>query len=165
MPETPRPPGEPPSEEERPRRRAGRSALIVEDFRSVRRWLVLLGVIAIAASAVAAYALIQTGESADKERVNSLERSVREANEQLKRANRQRELERLELDRRLGSTSEESDVAKIDRRVRAVERNAVEAADAAADNGRALSRLSDRVDGLSDRLTDVEDRQPGGEGE
>ena len=165
MPETPRPPAEPPSEGERPRRRAGRSALIVEDFRSVRRWLVLLGVIAIAASAVAAYALIQTGESADKERVNSLERSVREANEQLKRANRQRELERLELDRRLGSTSEESDVAKIDRRVRAVERNAVEAADAAADNGRALSRLSDRVGGLSDRLTDVEDRQPGGEGE
>ncbi len=131
----------------------------------MRRWLVLLGVLAIAAAAVAAYALIQTGESADKERVNSLERSLSEANEQLKRANRQRELERLELDRRLGSTSEEADVAKIDRRLRVVERQAVDVADAAADNGRALSRLSERVDGLSDRLTDVEDRQPGGEGE
>ena len=165
MSDSPQPPAEPGPDEEPPRRRAGRSALIVEDFRSVRRWLVLLGVIALGASVVAAYALIQTGESADKERVNSLERSLSEANEQLKRANRQRELERLELDRRLGSTSEEADVAKIERRVRVVEKDVADAADAAADNGRSLSRLSDRVDALSDRLTDVEDRQPGGEGE
>ena len=60
----------------------------------MRRWLVLLGVLAVAASAVAAYALIQTDESADQERVNSLGRSLREANAQLERANRERDLER-----------------------------------------------------------------------
>ena len=165
---SPQPPADP-SPAEPPGRRSPRQALIVEDFRSVRRWLVLLGVIAVAASAVAAYALIKAGESADQERVNSLESSLREANTQLKRANRQRELERLETERRLGSTSEESDVAKIDRRLRGVERNVVDAVDAAADNGRALSRVGDRVGGVADRidrvadrLTAVEDRQPGG---
>ena len=165
---SPQPPADPPPAEP-PGRRSPRQALIVEDFRSVRRWLVLLGVIAVAASAVAAYALIRTGESADRERVNSLESSLREANTQLKRANRQRELERLETERRLGSTSEESDVAKIDRRLRGVERNVVDAVDAAANNGRALSRVGDRVGGIADRidrvadrLTAVEDRQPGG---
>jgi len=167
MSSSPQPPvNTPPGEE--PARRRG---LIVEDFRSVRRWLVLLGVLAVAASAVAAYALIQTGESADQERVNSLESSLRDANTQLKRANRQRELEQIETERRLGSTSEESDVAKIDRRMQSIERNAIAAVDAAADNGRALSRVGDRVagvadrlDGVADRLTAVEDRQPGGAG-
>jgi len=131
----------------------------------VRRWLVLLGVLAVAASAVAAYALIQTDESADQERVNSLGRSLREANAQLERANRERDLERRELDRRLRSTSEESDVAKIDRRLRGVERDVVDALDATADSGRALSRLGDRIDRISDRLTAVEDRRPGGAGQ
>lgn len=131
----------------------------------MRRWLVLLGVLAVAASAVAAYALIQTDESADQERVNSLGRSLREANAQLERANRERDLERRELDRRLRSTSEESDVAKIDRRLRGVERDVVDALDATADSGRALSRLGDRIDSISDRLTAVEDRRPGGAGQ
>ncbi len=131
----------------------------------MRRWLVLLGVLAVAASAVAAYALIQTDESADQERVNSLGRNLREANAQLERANRERDLERRELERRLGSTSEESDVAKIDRRLRGVERDVVDALDATADSGRALSRLGDRIDSISDRLTAVEDRRPGGAGQ
>jgi len=130
----------------------------------VRRWLVLLGVLAIAASAVAVYALIQAGESADQQRVNSLERSLREANAELKRANRQRAADQRELQRQLGSTSEESDVAKIDRRLRGIERDVVDAVDAGADSGRALSRLDDRIDALSDRLTAVEDRRPGGGG-
>lgn len=172
MSSSPQPPADPPVDpvadpppgEEPPGRRTRRAALIVEDFRSVRRWLVLLGVLAIAASAVAAYALIQTGESADQERVNSLERSLQDANAQLKRANRQRELERIELERRLGGTSEESDVTKIDRRLRGVERDVVDAVDAGADNGQALSGVNDRLDRLSDRLTAVEDVQPGGAG-
>ena len=151
------PPGEP------PRRR--RAALIVEDFRSVRRWLVLLGVLAVAAAAVAAYALIEAGESADAERVNSLEASLRDARAEAKRTNRQLELERVELERRLSSTSEESDVAKIDRRLRGVERDVVDAVEASGDNRRALTRVNDRLDALSDRLTAVEDRQPGGAGE
>ncbi len=130
----------------------------------MRRWLVLLGVLAVAASAVAAYALLQTGESADRERVNSLERSLREANVQLKRANRERELERRELERRLGSASEESDVAKLDRRLRGIERDVVDALDASADNGRALSRLGGRIDRVSDRLSAVQDRRPDGAG-
>ncbi|MBA3305362.1 MAG: hypothetical protein H0U25_05485 [Thermoleophilaceae bacterium] len=160
MPSHPLPPAEPPPDEELPRRRAGRSALIVEDFRSVRRWLVLLGVLAVAAAAVAAYSLLQSEESADRDRVNSLSRSLRDATAQLEEANRQRKLEGRQLERRLGSTSEESDVAKLDRRLRGVERDVVDAVDAAASSGRALSRLDDRIDALSDRLTAVEDRRP-----
>ncbi len=128
----------------------------------MRRWLVLLGLLAVAAAAVAAYALIQADESADQERVNSLGRNLREANAELAQANRERALERRQLERRLGSTSEESDIAKLDRRLRGVERDVVDALDATADSGRALSRLGDRIDSLSDRLTAVEDRRPAG---
>lgn len=99
MPSHPLPPAEPPPDEELPRRRAGRSALIVEDFRSVRRWLVLLGVLAVAAATVAAYSLLQSEESADRDRVNSLSRSLRDATAQLEEANRQRKLEGRQLER------------------------------------------------------------------
>ena len=56
------------------RRRAG-TALIVEDFRSVRRWLVVLGLVAVVATAVAVYALLRADDSesraADKQQVAS----------------------------------------------------------------------------------------------
>ncbi len=154
------PPVDPPPGGEPPVRQGRAPALVVEDFRSLRRWLVLLGVLAVAAVAVAAYALIQSGESADEERVSSLARNLREENTQLEQANRKGERERTELARRLGGTSEESDVAKLDRRLRRIERDVVDSVDAAADSGRVLSRLDDRIDALSDRVTEVEDRRP-----
>ncbi len=126
----------------------------------MRRWLVLLGVLAVAAVAVAAYSLLQSEESADRERVNSLSRSLRDATAELKQANRERKLEGRQLERQLGNTSDESDVARLDRRLRGVERDLVDAVDAAASSGRALSRLDERIGGLSDRLTAVEDRRP-----
>ena len=151
--------------DEQPTRRARRAALIVEDFRSVRRWLVLLGVLALAAAAVAAYALIEAGESADADRVNALEASLRDARADVKRTNRQLELERVELERRLATTSEEADVAKLERRLRRVERDVADVVESSADNDTATGRINDRLDTLSDRLTDIENRQAGGAGE
>ena len=159
------PPEDAPPGEQPPRRRGRRAALIVEDFRSVRRWLVVLGVLAIAAAAVAAYAVIQAGESADADRVNALEADLRDARAEVKRTNRQLELERVELERRLSSTSEEADVAKIDRRLRRVERDVVDVVKESGDNSEALERINARLDALADRIAAVEERQPGGAGE
>ena len=131
------------------RRRFGASALTIEDFRSVRRWLVVLGVITVLAVGLAAYALIATQESDDEKA--SLDR-VAVLEEQLRDRIRQ-------LDRRLGRASEESDVrrlerssasqaqvAAIERRLRRVESDMTEAADTAAAAGRGVQRLDNRVD-------------------
>ncbi|CAN5534299.1 hypothetical protein BH20ACT19_BH20ACT19_02150 [soil metagenome] len=144
-----------------------RTALIVEDFRSVRRWLVVLGVLAVVATAVAAYALIQGGESADEQRVEELERGLAEAQQRLGRTSEESEVNRLEeSDRR---QAEQQDIRRltgqlerIDRRLRGVERDTVDALDTSASVGRAVNRVGDRVGALSDRLADVEERQPGG---
>ncbi len=149
---------------ERSRRR---TPLIVEDFRSVRRWLVILGVLAVVASAVAVYALVQGGESADEQRVDQLERRLDDAQQRLRRTSEESEVERLERsDRR---QAEQNDIRRltgqlerIDRRLRGVERDTVDALDTSASVGRAVDRLGDRLGGVSDRLSDVEDRQPGG---
>lgn len=144
-----------------------RTPLIVEDFRSVRRWLAILGVLAVVAAAVAAYALIQGGESADEQRVDQLERRLDDAQERLRRTSEESEVERLERsDRR---QAEQNDIRRltgqlerIDRRLRGVERDTVDALDTSASIGRAVDRLGDRVGSVSDRVSDVEDRQPGG---
>ncbi len=129
--------------------------LAVEDFRSLRRWLVVLGVIAAIATAIAIYALLQANDSedqkADRERVVVLERQLRS---------------RLaEVDRRLGKTSEESDVrrlqrrgaeetdvTKLDKRLRRVENDATDAVDTAADSGQELVRIDRRLDILARRV-------------
>ncbi len=129
---------------------------MVEDLRSVRRWLVLLGVIALAAGAVAAYALIQADESqdeaAEKGRVVQLERTLagRIAQVDKRLARTSEEIDNQE--RRLRRTGEEADVAKLDRRLRRLENDVTDAIDAAADSGQALDRFERRLDALDRRV-------------
>ena len=137
-----------------PRERVTRSpALAVEDFRSIRRWLVVLGLIAVLAAGAAAYAVIKANESeseaADEDRVvvleRSLDRRIAEMDERLERTSA--EIDNQE--RRLGRAGEESDVAKLDRRLRRVENDATDAVEAAADSGKGLAALERRLDELS----------------
>ena len=122
------------------------SALVVEDFRSVRRWLVLLGVLAVVAIAVAAYSILQSEQSADSDRVEALERQLDEATRTLRSTEEESDVENLE--RSVRGAAEEKDTARLDRRLRRVERDVVDALDASADTGRALRRMQVQVDRL-----------------
>ena len=130
-------------------------ALAVEDFRSLRRWLLLLGLLAVVATGVAAYALLRAEDSqrdsADQGRVTALERRLQrrivEVDKRLARTGEEADVNRLE--RRLRRTGEGSDVTKLDRRLRRVENDVSDAVDGAADSGRALLRLDRRLDALS----------------
>jgi hypothetical protein len=140
---------EPPPQQPAGRRRARPAALVVEDFKSVRRWLVVLGALAVLASAVAIYAVVKSGESADEDRTDALEQRLNAIQLQAEGAEEESDVERLE--RRLRRAAEEGDVARLDRRLRRIERDVVDALDAAADTGRALDRLDDRMGRLERR--------------
>jgi hypothetical protein len=149
-------PGESPPPPDRPRRRVGLSpALVVEDFRSVRRWLVVLGAIAVVASAVAVFALVRAdeseSESADKDRVGLLERSLQQRIAEVDRrlGKTPTESETNKIERRLRRTSEETDVARLDRRLRRVEDDLTDAVGGAADAGKGLVRVQRRLDALA----------------
>ena len=122
----------------------------------MRRWLVLLGLIALAAGAVAAYALIQADESqdeaAEKGRVVQLERTLagRIAQVDKRLARTSEEIDNQE--RRLRRAGEEADVAQLDRRLRRLENDVTDAIDAAADSGQALDRFERRLDALDRRV-------------
>ena len=151
---TPEPP-------ERPQRRSF-SRLVVEDFRSVRRWLILLGALAVIATAVALYALVQGGDSADEQRVDQLERRVADAQQRLRSTGEESDVNQLERSQGTDIRGVRTQISRIEVRLRRVERDVVDATDTAASTGRALSRVDDRLDALSTRLDAVEDRQPGG---
>lgn len=153
------------------RERSRLGPLVVEDFKSLRRWLALLGALAVLATAVAIYALLQNEDSADKGRVNQLERRLDEAQQRLQRTGEESDVNKLEES--TAGKAEESDLrrvgtqlSRLDKRLRRVERDVVDAIDTAAGTGRAVERVGDRADGrvteLSKRLDAVEDRQPGG---
>jgi len=144
----------PPSRSDRPATDEPRS-LAVEDLRSVRRWLILLGLIAVAAIGVAAFALIRGAESdeesADRDRVVVLERQLKQRLAQVDRRLRgtSEESDVNKLERRVRRSGEESDVVRLDRRLRRLEGDLVDAVDGAADANQGLGRLARRVDGLS----------------
>lgn len=157
------PGGEPP---DRARRRSF-AGLVVEDIRSVRRWLALLGALAVIATGIAIFALLRGGDSADEGRVAQLERRLTDAQRQLRRTGEETDVNKVERNQR--TKAEETDIrrlgtqlGRIDRRLRRVEGDVVDAVDTAASTGRGVSRLEDRLNGVSTRVDDIEDRQPGG---
>lgn len=119
----------------------------------LRRWLAAMTAVAVVAAGVAVYAIIKANDSADQERVEVLEDALRQrlgaVDRELQSAEEESDVEKLE-DRVRGS-AEERDVARIDRRLRRMERDVVDAIDAAADTGSALNRLERRVDRLARR--------------
>lgn len=147
-------PIDPPEERPPSRERApNTSVLMVEDLRSLRRWLVVLGVISLLAAGAAAFAVIRaeesTSEAADEDRLVRLERSLdrRMAAIDERLARTSSEIDKQEA--RLRRTGEETDVAQLDRRLRRVENDTTDAVEAAADAGEGLRQLERRVDALS----------------
>ena len=149
----PEPPGdEPVTDPEPPGRRRRRTqwagALTVEDFRSVRRWLVVIGILSLLGTAVAVFALVKAYEAeqqaADRERVAQLERTLRA------RAGEEADVARLE--REVRRRAEESDVARLDRRVRQLQGQLSSIQDAAADTEGSVDDLSGRVADLTEAL-------------
>lgn len=117
----------------------------MEDFRSLRRWLIVVGVVALLAAAAAAFAVVKADESereaAEEDRVEAVERSIdrriAQLDERLERTGS--EIDKQEA--RLRRTGEESDVAQLDRRLRRVENDATDAVEAAADAGEGLRQI------------------------
>ncbi len=143
-----------PENDPRPRERADRvPALAVEDFRSLRRWLALLGLISLLAAAAAAFAVVKAEESereaADEDRLTLVERSLERRIAAMDKRLARTGAEIDNQERRLRRAGEESDVNKLDRRLRRVENDATDAVEAAAEAGDALRGVDRRLDRLS----------------
>lgn len=121
--------------------------LTIEDFRSLRRWLAVLGVVAAVASAIAVYALVTADDSAGDDEVAALENRLAKAERQLGGTSEESDVR--DVERRLRKTGEEADVRVLDKRITRLENDMVDALDASVDRGRALNRLSERVEALS----------------
>lgn len=134
------------------------SPLAVEDIRSLRRAVVLLSILAVAATAVAVFALLRADESkeesADRDRVvqieRALDRRVKEVETRLRSTGEETDIRSLE--RRLRQTGEEADVTQLDRRLRRAEGDTVDAIEAASENGEAIGELENRLDELSQQV-------------
>jgi TolA-binding protein len=139
------PPGAPPPP------RAGDVAPYVEDerpatladIRSLRRWLAVAGIWAVAATALGVIALIEANkdDSADQTKAaGELGRVQRQLNSRID-----------DLESRIDDLPTSDDVSKLDGRLKTVEDDADKSA-AAAD------KLSGRVDGLEGQVDDLETR-------
>jgi TolA-binding protein len=141
---------EPPPGAPRPPR-AGDVAPYVEDerpatladIRSLRRWLAVAAVWAVAATALGVIALLKANEddSVDQTRAaGELERVQRQLNSRLD-----------DLESRVSELPTSDDVSKLDGRLKSVE-------DGLDKNTTATERLSGRVDDLEGRVDDLETR-------
>ena len=134
-----RPPPVPTTEP--PRERAPRPAT-PEDLRNLRRWLLVTGVWAVAATAIAAIALVVANRANDDEEVA--------------RASGQIGVLRRDLNERIDALSDRvdelprsRDVAKLDGRLKAVEDDAGSTSDR-------IDRLDGRIDDLESKVRDLE---------
>jgi polyhydroxyalkanoate synthesis regulator phasin len=113
------------------------------DIRSLRRWLAVAGIWAVAATALGVIALIEANkdDSADQTKAaGELGRVQRELNGRID-----------DLESRVDDLPTSDDVSKLDGRLKAVEDDA-DKSKAAAD------KLSGRVDALETRVDDLESR-------
>jgi len=113
------------------------------DIRSLRRWLAVAAIWAVAATALAVIALIEANKDDSGE-------SARTAGE-LGRVQRQLNSRIDDLESRIADLPTSDDVSKLDGRLKAVEDD--------ADKSRtATDKLSGRVDDLEGRVDDLESR-------
>ena len=115
------------------------------EVRSLRRWLVVTGVWAVAASAIAIIALLDAGEDEQRDpgfaRIGQLNRFQENVNERLD-----------ELESRIEELPTSEDVRRLDRRLRQAETRASGAQDDA-------SGVREDVDDLQQRVEELESQQ------
>jgi methyl-accepting chemotaxis protein len=113
------------------------------DIRSLRRWLAVTAVWAVAATAVAVIALLEANKDDSGART--------QAAGELGRVQRQLNSRIDDLESRIADLPTSDDVAKLDGRLKSVE-------DAADKSKAAADRLSGRVDELGTRVDDLDSR-------
>jgi hypothetical protein len=148
--------------EERVVERAAREPLIVEDLRALRRWLTLIGVLALIATGVAVWALVKVQQvddrAADSDRVSALAAQVHVLERRVRRASQASDVARL--DQRLAAKSDKVDVRALDRRLTRVEKSASSASRGGRDATTQVNTLQRRVDSLARELGRVSRRVP-----
>jgi polyhydroxyalkanoate synthesis regulator phasin len=119
-----------------------------DDVRAVRRWVLVAGVWAVAATAIAVIALIQANKD-DSEKIGARTAS------QVGRVQRQLTGRLDDIENRLDGLAPTSDVTRLDRRLKKAEDDTAKATTK-------LDKLSGRVDDLETRVDDLESQQSSG---
>jgi polyhydroxyalkanoate synthesis regulator phasin len=144
-PEPPAAPPVPPAAAPPPPPPARVEAATADDLRAVRRWLLVAGVWAVAATAIAVIALIQANKD------DSAKIGARTAS-QVGHVQRQLSGRLDDIENRLDGLAPASDVTRLDRRLKQVEADTTKATTK-------LDKLSGRVDDLETRVDDLESQQ------
>jgi division protein CdvB (Snf7/Vps24/ESCRT-III family) len=120
-----------------------------DDLRAVRRWLLVAGVWAVAATAIAVIALVQANNNDESQKIGARTAS------QVGRVQRQLTQRLDDIESRLGDLAPTSDVARLDRRLKKAEDDTTKATTK-------LDKVSGRVDDLETRVDDLETQQNSG---
>lgn len=130
----------------------------VGQLRSLRRWVAVAGVWAVAATAVALIALIDGG--GDDEPRGENRRTAAEIGELQRTVD-----ERIgELEEQVENVASSEDVERLDQRLQDLEGDVSSASESAAEAADAAETLSGRVDELESRVEALEDQGGGGNG-
>jgi TolA-binding protein len=113
----------------------------VDDLRGLRRWLLVAGVWAAAATAIAVIALVKANDAGNDQA------NARTAT-QLTRVQRQLSSRLDDLESRVKDLAPSSDVTKLDQRLKKVETTASKTSDRLDALGKDVDRLQSRVDTL-----------------
>ena len=116
-----------------------------DDLRSIRRWLLVAGVWAVAATAIAVIALVQANEDDSakigEQTASQVGKVQRDLNQRLD-----------DIEKQLDGLAPSSDISRLDKRLKKVEEDATKAATQ-------QDKLSGRVDDLENRVDDLEQQQ------
>ena len=107
--------------------------------------------------AVAVYALVAGGDSADGDKVEALEDRLAKTERQLIKSSEESDIR--DVERRLRRTGEEGDVQALDRRVAELEEDTERARKEDAENDGEIERLGDRLDALASQVRRMEAEQ------
>src|SRR5919197_4145206 len=116
-----------------------------DDIRSLRRWIAVAGIWAVAATTIAIIALVNQDNSGNERQATDLASRISRIQRSLGR--------RLDgLERRIGGLPRSQDLSKLERRLRKVEDDSSKAS-------RDAKRTGDKVSDLEKRVDDLEKQQ------
>jgi septal ring factor EnvC (AmiA/AmiB activator) len=119
-----------------------------DDVRSLRRWLIVVAVWAVAASAIGIIALVASDDNSSKTSSATDARIARLEHELSMR------IQSLQTNTSKAASAE--DVAKLDARIKSLRKDLTDATDASKSTTKDIDDLKTRVDELEKRVDDVE---------
>ena len=124
-----------------------------DDLKALRRWVLVAGIWAVAATAVALIALLDSSNGDAEQRAGDAERRAADVEKRVVKIDRDQTgfSTRIdEVESRLGALAPVSDVSKLQDRVGRAEENASEANDKVGNSSDKVKALEDRVAALED---------------